>query len=559
MTDFLILMPRRHWANRLLLVLIAVSNLTVSYGAVPASSINPAPVSESNPPPGPDRFSVIAVEYQSYNWELRQWKNRKVVCNLTIDHDGMPSPDEVYRDCGTIIYRNWMAQPMCNVNNVTNCEGYYAKLIDTDTKEKEIGMQLPAASAWISLEDCEPVYSTSTNICETKPTLVITGQEPLPNESIVRVEGTYDQQAFFCDETDVCKFRIPETGDEGVKVEFWSYSSYGDSSVVYEAQVRVKQVDEGDPDQLYWYVDVLSPQWQGEVSATCAETWGVFPPVGGAPEWLSTPPQSEDLSSDIPYTYLAANLILQGVVDARSCPDGGLSPGNVANQCGLEKSRDAVNEWQNQFDGLILETAKKTSVPAFLLKNLFARESQFWPGIFQAVGDIGLGQLTENGADTALFWNKSFYNQFCPLVMDSETCGEGYANLEEEQQVQLRRALVGSVDASCEDCPLGLDLTQADFSVGVFANTLIANCEQTAQVIYNYTGSQTSEAASYEDLWKFTLVNYNAGGGCLAEAISGANGTSGLPLTWETVSPNLIGTCASAVDYVNDISKETNP
>jgi hypothetical protein len=138
--------------------------------------------------------------------------------------------------------------------------------------------------------------------------------------------------------------------------------------------------------------------------------------------------------------------------------------------------------------------------------------------------------------------------------MDSETCGEGYANLDEEHQVALRRALVGSVNASCEDCPLGLDLTQADFSIGVFAHTLIANCEQAGQVVYNYTGVAPSDAASYEDLWKFTLVNYNAGGGCLAEGISGANGANGLPLTWETVSANLIGVCSSAVDYVNDIS-----
>ncbi|MBI2333650.1 MAG: hypothetical protein HYU84_16110, partial [Chloroflexi bacterium] len=268
-------MPRHRWANHLLLMLIAISNLVVSYGALPASGSDLAPDSESNPPPGPDRFSIIAVEYQSYEWELLKWKDRTLVCNITVDHDGMPLPDEVYRDCGTIIYRNWISQPMCNLNNVANCEGYYAILKDTDTKEKEIAMQLPAASAWVSLEDCEPVYSTSTNICETKPMLVITGQEPLPNESIIRIEGTYDGQSFFCDETDVCKFRIPETGDEGVTVEFWAYSTYGDSSIIYEAQVRAKQVDEGDPDQLYWYVDVLSSQWQGSAVATCSDSWGV--------------------------------------------------------------------------------------------------------------------------------------------------------------------------------------------------------------------------------------------------------------------------------------------
>ena len=540
--------------NRFLLTVVAILNLAISSGSTSASGSNPAPESESNPPPGPDRFSIIAVEYQSYEWELLKWEDRTSVCKIVVDHDGMPTPDEVFRDCGTIIYRKWISQPMCNLNNVKKCEGYYALLIDSIPMEKEIAMQLPAASAWVSLEDCEPVYSTGTNICETKPTLVIKGQEPLPNESINRIEGTYNGQSFFCEDTDVCKFGIPETDDEGAEVTFWAYSTYGDSSLVYEAQVRVKQVDEGDPDQLYWYVDVLSSQWQGEVSATCSETWGVFPPVGGAPEWLSTPTEDEDLSSDIPYTYLAANLILQGIVDARSCPDGGLAPGNVVNQCGLEKSRDAVREWQNQFDGLILDTAKETNVPAHLLKNLFARESQFWPGIFQGAADIGLGQLTENGADTALFWNKSFFNQFCPLVMDAETCGLGYANLEEDQQVELRRALVGNIDATCEDCPLGLDLSQADFSIDVFAHTLIANCEQAGQVVYNYTLSKPESAASYEDLWKFTLVNYNAGGGCLAEGISGGFAANGLPLTWETISPHLVGVCGNAVDYVNDIS-----
>jgi hypothetical protein len=546
-------MPKRILIKRLLLILIAIFNLAITSGISSASSADGATDSAPQPPPGPDRFSIITVEYTQYEWHLKNWKDKKLICTVYSEHDKVPLPEEVYRDCGEKIYDVWSTQPLCDVKAVTTCKGYYALLINSEDKEKEIALELPPASVWISLEDCEPVLSTSTNICETKPTLVVTGQEPLPNESIIKIVGTYDGQEFSCDEADVCKFRIPETSAEGVPVEFWSYSSYGDSSLIYTAQVRVQLVDEGDPDQLYYYVDILSSQFQGQ-SATCSEAWGAFPPVGGAPEWISSPTQSEDLSSNIPYTYLAANLILQGVVDASSCPDGGLASGNVVNQCGMEKSRDAVTEWQNQFDELILTTAQETSVPAYLLKNLFARESQFWPGIYTSSNDVGLGQLTENGADTALFWNNSFYNQFCPLVMDSETCGLGYANLDEEIQIELRRALVGSVNATCEECPLGFDLTQADFSVGVFAHTMIANCEQTGQVVYNYTNTLPSEAASYEDLWKFTLVNYNAGGGCLAEAISFATALSSLPLTWESVSPHLLGVCASAVDYVNDIS-----
>ncbi|MCZ2128350.1 MAG: hypothetical protein LC099_11335 [Anaerolineales bacterium] len=544
-------MPKRRWINRFLLILLAIGNWTIVSAAAPRADVAP--------PPGPDRYSVVSVQYQSYKWELRQWKDRKLVCSLFVEHDGKPLLKEVAQNCDAAVYRTWASQPPCKQDDISTCKGYYAKQKGVEDKEKEIAVQLPAASARISIEGCEAVFSVATNICERKPTLVISGVEPLPNETIVKIEGTYGGQSFSCKDANVCKFKIPVTDDDGADVRFWAYSSYGDSSVAYDAKVRVKKIDAGDPDQLYWYVDVLSSQWAGEVRATCSETWGVFPPVGGAPEWLSSSVDSAELSSDIPYAYLAANLILQGIVDASACPDGGLSEGSVANQCGLEKSRDAVTEWQNQFDGLILETSQSVNVPSRLLKNLFARESQFWPGVFRSSNDIGLGQLTENGADTTLFWNPSFFNQFCPLVTDAEACALGYANLDASQQTYLRQALVASVNASCEDCPLGFDLSQANFSVGVFANTLLANCEQTAQVIYNYTGKAVSDAASYEDLWKFTLVNYNAGGGCLAEGVSGANGTNGLPLTWKTVAPHLIGACSGAVDYVNDISADSAP
>jgi hypothetical protein len=247
-------------------------------------------------------------------------------------------------------------------------------------------------------------------------------------------------------------------------------------------------------------------------------------------------------------------LILQGEVDASACPDGGLVAGGGVNQCGLEAARPAVKKWQNQFDELILTTAKETGVPARLLKNLFARESQFWPGIYQSGGDVGLGQLTENGADTTLFWNSSFYNQFCPLVLKDGDCGAGYMHLDEKQQTLLRHALVNSVNATCEECPLGLDLSQADFSIGVFAHSMIANCEQAGQVVENYTDKTPGEAASFENLWKFTLVNYNAGGGCLAEAIT-LTLEAGRELTWDNVSLFLTGACSGAIDYVNDISK----
>ena len=536
----------RRWLLCLLSIIIAVSGL--------AFTRQPIAASKSNPPPGPDRYTFITIKYTAFEWSLATWKEQDPLCSVSVDHAGMPYPGEIYRDCGKIVYDKWIVQKPCNSTNKRLCTGYYVFPVKSWPAEKEIPAELPPATAWISLEDCEPVLSTSTNICETAPTIVITGQESLPSENIIRVEGTYDDKPFDCDKAAVCKFKIPITPEEGVKVEFWAFSSYGDSSIVYSAQVRVQKADEGDPDQLYWYTDILSSQWQGQAVATCSNAWNVFPPVGGPAKWLTTPKKSEELSSDIPYTYLAANLITQGLVDASACTDGGLLPDGSVNQCGLDQSRPAVIEWQNQFDQLILSTAQETAVPARLLKNLFARESQFWPGLYQGSEDAGLGQLTQDGADTTLFWNDSFYEQFCPSVLPSDSCGDGYAHLKEADRIELQQALVRSVNATCENCPLGIDLSQADYSIGVFAHTMIANCEQAGQVVQNYTGKTAGESASYENLWKFTLVNYNAGGGCLAEAITHALGEN-LDLTWDNVSPFLTGACSGAIDYVNDISK----
>jgi hypothetical protein len=125
---------------------------------------------------------------------------------------------------------------------------------------------------------------------------------------------------------------------------------------------------------------VISSQWQGNEIATCAEIWQAFPPVGGVPDWLSTPEDPAFLASEEPYSYLAGRLIAEGVVDASSCPSGGLLSNGYADNCGLEVAMPEVIEWQNQFDDQIMDVALNSKVPAQLLKNLFALESQFWPG-----------------------------------------------------------------------------------------------------------------------------------------------------------------------------------
>ena len=534
------------------LTLLTMSMLLVLIGSAFASSPNLNLRATTDTPPGPDRYASILVDYTIYTWWMALFEDGSLACEIVIDHDGLPTLDDVFTHCGEDIFDEWFNQELCTEGKVKDCEGYYFYLVSEVPSQREVAIELPPAEAWIDLEDCSPLSTTATNLCEFMPKLVITGYEPLPNEEITGIGLRIEGETYECDSP--CYIRLAPTDEDGVTVEFWAYSSYGDSSEVFSAQVRVAEDNEGNPDQTYWYVDVLSSQWTGVPIASCAESWESFPPVGGPPRWLTTPKRVEDLNTEVPYNYLAANLIQAGVVDASGCEDGGLLTDSYgANTCGLEKAYPAVTEWQNRFDSLILEVAQETGVPAQMLKKLFAQESQFWPALYHD-SDIGLGQLTEDGADTTLLWNDSFFEQFCPLVLSSERCEEGYLHITEEEQEHLRLGLINTVNATCEDCPLGIDLTQADFSVEIFGHTMLANCEQAGRIVRNVSGDAPGEAASYEDLWKFTLVNYNAGPGCLGEAVQ-ITADKNQTFEWENVATNLNGICSLAVDYVEDISQ----
>ncbi|MFL7869843.1 MAG: hypothetical protein AB8I58_13505 [Anaerolineales bacterium] len=534
------------------LTLLAMSMLLVLVGSASAPSQSLKLRATQDTPPGPDRYASIVVDYTIHTWWMARFNNSSVVCEIVTDHEDLPTLDEVYVNCGEDIYDEWVDQELCTETKYKHCDGYYFFEADAEPAQREVAVELPAAEAWVNLEDCSPLSTIATNLCEVMPKLVITGEEPLPNEEITGIGGLIDGEPFTCDSP--CYIRLAPTDEDGVTVEFWAYSSYGDSSEVFSAQVRVAEDNEGNPDQSYWYVDVISSQWIGVPIASCAESWEAFPPVGGPPAWLTTPKRAEDLNTAIPYSYLAANLILAGVVDANNCDNHGLLPDSYgATTCGLEAAHSEVVGWQNRFDSLILEVAQETSVPAQMLKKLFARESQFWPALFQD-SDIGLGQLTEDGADTTLLWNTSFFDQFCPLVLSDERCEKGYLHLSDEETEALRLGLVNTVNASCQDCPLGIDLTRADFSVKVFGYTMLANCEQAGRIVRNVSGGAPGEAASYEDLWKFTLVNYNAGPGCLGEAVQ-ITADKGQTLEWENVAANLNGICSIAADYVEDISQ----
>lgn len=502
------------------------------------------------------RQTTIVVPYTEYEWWLISWEDNQILCRILVDHEGVPTANEVLKYCGSSLQDQWKNTPPCKIDsnekNTTNCAGLYLHLISSQPKERQVVIEMPPPSVGVTLEGCNP--TPPDNRCPTIPTLVLSGEEPLPNERIIAIHGTYGGISFNC-EGNVCKIPLGATPLQGVTVEFWADSSFGDSSEHFTAQVRV--IDTGVssvPGGSGWYVDVISSQWRGAPIATCARIWQAFPPMGVPPTWLASPDQSQLMASDAPYYYLAGRLISQGLVNVTECSTGGLLPNGYADACGLDKARTLVQNWQNQFDKQIVKVSKESGVPAQLMKNLFAQESQFWPGVFRVPFEFGLGQITEKGAETVLLWNSTFFDQFCPLVLSEDTCKRGYLHLKAEDQAILRGALALQAKTDCATCPTGVDLSEANFSISFFANTLQANCAQVNQTIYTATQKTSGSVSTYEDLWRFTVANYQAGPGCLAYAINQAWQGGGV-LNWEAVSTRFTDPCKGVVPYVDKITR----
>jgi hypothetical protein len=533
-----------------LIVLFLVGGWFASAGGPPA----PAQAGDGTP----GRKTVLDVTYTLSSWWLVRYSNNFILCGLKVEHAGVPNAAEIESQCGTKVATQWLASKPCNLAEIasTSCPGLY--LIDRGAEEKQrkVEIELPLPSVWIEVADCNPLPGERK--CSTLPNLLLRGNEPLPNETILSIQGTINGEAFSCPGGE-CRLPMRPTAMDGVQMEFWADSSFGDSTEHYTAKIRLMpwgdfmNPDSKTAEKRVWYLDAISSQWTGGELASCSATWQVFPGLGGPPGWLSSPDNVDGLRSDTGYYYLAAQLIHNGLVKADDCPDGGLQSVNVATACGVELAKPLLVEWQNRFDEDILKTSAETGVPASLLKGVFSRESQIWPGIFTTYKEAGLGQLTEKGADTVLLWNPDFFQQFCPLVLSKPYCDLGFANLKAPEQNLLRGALVHQVDASCKDCTAGIDISQASFSVNVFAEGLLANCEQVGKAMRNITGVEPGQSTSYEDLWRLTLVNYNAGPGCLGKALN-VTLSAAEPMDWQHISSHLEPACQPAVGYVEDIS-----
>ncbi|MBV6466022.1 MAG: hypothetical protein PGMFKBFP_01320 [Anaerolineales bacterium] len=272
------------------------------------------------------------------------------------------------------------------------------------------------------------------------------------------------------------------------------------------------------------------------------------------PGLLSSPDSPLELASSRPLNLLAGKLIFTGLVNASSCADGGILRNGAATPCGERAAHNAVVLWQNQFDEAIYNAAIQQGVPPYLLKNVIGQESQYWPGNHSTrygYSEYGLGQFTNNGADTLLRWNNGFAHEFCLQIYTAETCKTPYGLMPASQQSLLRGAIIQRVDADCANCPGRVDLQRSRNSVIYVAAALRASYNSAKYYVEGLTGRSFANLDP-GDAWRISLIGYHNGPGCLASAISRAR-SQRLATNWKNISNSLDTGCESSIEYVRAV------
>ena len=272
-------------------------------------------------------------------------------------------------------------------------------------------------------------------------------------------------------------------------------------------------------------------------------------------DWLVGPDHADELVTAFGFTHLGGALIQSGLAEAGSCTDGGMLANDKASPCGMAQANAEVVAWQNIFNQAIYQAALDTHVPAYLLKGLFAQESQFWPAS-KLDFEYGLGHLTRSGVETALVWSPELYGDICrgTLGKDCHQSGSYFDYLTEEffDRDTLLAATIAQINPDCPQCTGGIDPIKAQASVRIFGWSLLAHCRQATQVMYNATGHIPLAVTDYPTLWKLGLYSYNAGSGCLYETLIAA-WSPGEILSWEQFASSTTESCRYGIGYVERV------
>ena len=228
------------------------------------------------------RQTTVIIEETLFEWWLLRWTDNILVCQIFVDHEGPPTAEEVVRDCGQDIYKQWLITPPCEEaasgKPTTYCPGLYAYFAGFNPGTITTVVELPTPSVWIDVSGCS--LNPPENFCSQQPKLAFNAEEPLPDQEIEAIHVVVEGIKVSCP-GEKCEVPVKSTPLSGTEVEFWADSTFGDSSEHYTALVRVVETGVStNPGVDGWYVDVLSSQWLGGPVESCSLNLGFIPTTG---------------------------------------------------------------------------------------------------------------------------------------------------------------------------------------------------------------------------------------------------------------------------------------
>ena len=157
--------------------------------------------------------------------------------------------------------------------------------------------------------------------------------------------------------------------------------------------------------------------------------------------------------------------------------------------------------------------------------------------------EYGLSQINDFGIDVLLRWNVEYYRAVCQGVLSN--CNKAYVRHSPSNRALLRGVVLSTIDADCSSCPYMINLNKAQESIQNIALVVQANCVDTRYLLLKNT-----YPPDYEDFWKYTMVSYHSGIGCLERAIQETTARQE-PNDWDHLSNYL--PCEGAKEYVDDL------
>jgi hypothetical protein len=499
---------------------------------------------------GGERTKIVNISYTAYTWRLISNSKNKLLCEIIIDHEGYPTEVETIIACPELMNpQNPTALPPLPTNTVkpgkktptsepaptmvpTPSPVDYAELLRVNhwqlmsSKTISRSEKIPIPDIIVSIDfPSGPV---------SHPYVTISAVEPVEGYQITNIQGTLGDIPFECPNA-ICDLQF----NYDSQITFWASSSFGDESKKNSITARVSQDAKG------YYVTISNLIPISQYSDACSKIWGteMNPPLAS---WSFLPNSPTDLFTDENLYLLSGQLISHGIVDTSSCPGNGLFDVGIPNACGFETSKPMIISWQNRFNVDIWEASRGIGIPAWLIKSVIEVESQFWPAnIKYHFVEYGLGQVNLYGAETALHWDPDLQAMVCQDLVYN--CNRNYLALSPQTKLVLQGGLIRMLNAECSDCQFGIDLNLAGQSITPFSRILRSECRQTAYILSNQ-----KKAATYDDLWRFSLVGYHSGYQCLENAVRNVTDRDE-PLDWSHLATYLETDCPGSVAYVDHI------